>query len=114
MSAVNVANSTEKDFVISRLIDASPKRLYSAWTYPDELAKWWGPRGYDSICEIDLKVGGKFRITMLSSNGGRYPMTGVFHELIEPERIVWSQNCDEHNAEWHANVNKHRTAGQAT
>jgi uncharacterized protein YndB with AHSA1/START domain len=76
---------------------AAPRQLvWDAWTDPDQIAQWWGPRGVstprDSI-EIDLRPGGKMRLEMVDdATGQRYPNSGTLLEVDPPARLVWSDD----------------------
>jgi uncharacterized protein YndB with AHSA1/START domain/dihydrofolate reductase len=87
---LNVAPESQSDLVITRLFDAPPELVFQAWTDPVHLAEWWGPKGFTNpVCEIDVRVGGAIRIHMRAPNGVVYPMTGVFKEISEPNRLVF-------------------------
>jgi uncharacterized protein YndB with AHSA1/START domain len=105
------STTTDQDFIISRIIDAEPACVFKAWTDPQQLGKWWGPRVFTSKCESDLRVGGTFRFTMVSPEDHEYPITGVYREIKEPSNLVWVQSCDEHPDDWHELVNQHRPKG---
>ncbi len=82
MSTINTESiGTERDFVISRTIDATPASVFKAWTDPKELAQWWAPRIFTNKCQIDLQVGEEYRITMRSPEGIEYPISGVYLEI---------------------------------
>ena len=70
------------DFVISRVFDAPREVVFRTWSEPQELAKWWGPRGMSTpVCELDFKPGGKYRMVMRDKQGVEYPITGEFREI---------------------------------
>jgi uncharacterized protein YndB with AHSA1/START domain len=76
---------------ITRTFDAPRALVFKAWTDPKMLARWWGPHQFTNpVCELDARPGGKIRIDMRGPEGTIYPMTGVFHEIVEPERLVFS------------------------
>ena len=68
--------------------------MWKAWTDPDHLTRWWGPRGLStpiSTIEVDLRPGGAFRFTMVSdADGTEYPSDMAFREIVEPERLVFA------------------------
>jgi uncharacterized protein YndB with AHSA1/START domain len=76
---------------------AAPRQLvWDAWTDPDQMAQWWGPRGVttprDSI-ELDLRPGGRMAFDMVDdATGSRYPNAGTFLEVEPPARIVWADD----------------------
>ncbi len=81
----------ERELVVTRLIDAPRALVFKAWTQPEHIARWWGPRGFTTIgCAMDIRVGGRFRCGMRSPEGTDYWKVGVYRELVEPERIVFT------------------------
>ena len=81
----------ERELVVTRLIDAPRALVFKAWTQPEHIARWWGPRGFTTIgCDMDIRVGGRFRCGMRSPEGTDYWKVGVYRELVEPERIVFT------------------------
>ncbi len=82
-----------KELTLTRVFDAPRERVWKAWTDPKLLAQWWGPNGFTSpVCEVDPRPGGKILIHM-SGFGMLAPMTGVFKEVVEPERLVFTQKA---------------------
>lgn len=79
----------DRILAFSRVIDAPRELVWRVWTTPEYVAQWWGPPGCEnSDCEIDLRVGGEFRLTMLIPNGDSYPCSGRFKEVDPPNRFV--------------------------
>jgi uncharacterized protein YndB with AHSA1/START domain len=79
------------EFVITRVFDAPRELVFKAWTDPKRVARWWGPFGFTNpVCELDVRPGGAIRIHMRGPDGTIYPMTGVYHEIVEPERLVFT------------------------
>jgi uncharacterized protein YndB with AHSA1/START domain len=77
--------------VLTRVLDAPRELVFKAWTDPKQVGRWWGPNGFTSpVCEVDARAGGTIRIDMRGPDGRVYPMRGVFRELVEPERIVFT------------------------
>src|SRR5579871_4962532 len=76
---------------------AAPRQLvWDAWTDPDQIAQWWGPRGIttprESI-ELDLRPGGRMAFEMVDdATGIRYPNSGTILEVEPPARLVWSDD----------------------
>jgi uncharacterized protein YndB with AHSA1/START domain len=78
----------ELTLVVRRTIGASPERVFDAWTKPERLRLWWGPR--DVTCtaaEVDLRVGGRYRIANQFPDGRVVWISGQF-ECIEPPRLL--------------------------
>jgi uncharacterized protein YndB with AHSA1/START domain len=81
----------EQELVLTRVFDASRELVFKAWTDPKRVAQWWRPRGFTNpVCELDVRPGGAIRIHMRGPDGTVYPMTGVYQEVVEPERIVFT------------------------
>lgn len=75
--------------VAARVINASRDRIWTAWTDPDHLAKWWGPNGFsNTFHEFNPVPGGAWRFTMHGPGGRDYANEIIFAELTKPERIV--------------------------
>jgi uncharacterized protein YndB with AHSA1/START domain len=87
---VDVNASDYPPLKITRVFDAPRELVFKAWTDVEHLKRWWGPRDFTNpVCEIDVRRGGAIRIDMRSPDGTVYPMTGVFQEVIAPERLVF-------------------------
>jgi uncharacterized protein YndB with AHSA1/START domain len=95
------AYSAEQEIVITRVFDASREQVWKTWTDPEHLVRWWGPKDFTApACTIDLCVGGKYLFCMRSPEGQNYWSTGVYREIVEPERIV----CTDSFADEQGNV----------
>jgi uncharacterized protein YndB with AHSA1/START domain len=80
-----------REVVIMRVLDAPRSVVFKAWTDPKHVAQWWGPDGFTNpVCEMDVRPRGAIRIHMRGPDGTVYPMTGVYQEIIEPERLVFT------------------------
>ena len=81
----------ERTVAITRVFDAPRELVWKAWTDPKHMAQWWGPQGFTNpVCEIDVRPGGALRIVMRAPDGAEYPMKGVFREVLQPERLVFT------------------------
>ena len=84
-------NAAAGEFVITRIFDAPPSLVFRAWTDPEHVKRWWGPNGFTMpFCTIDLRVGGVFHYCMRSPDGQDYWGKGVYREIVEPERLVFT------------------------
>ena len=84
-------NESDKSegLVITRVFDAPCELVWKAWTDPEHLKRWWGPKNFTApSCKMDLRVGGKYLFCMHSPDGKDYWTTGVYREIKKPERIV--------------------------
>ncbi|MBI2515436.1 MAG: SRPBCC family protein [Opitutae bacterium] len=95
MSSLSHANPTlaGRELVITRIINAPCQRVYQTWIR--RLPQWWGPHGMSTpVCEMDVRPGGVFRTVMRAPDGTEYPTRGVFLEVVENERIVFTDAFD--------------------
>lgn len=84
-----VKASSDREIVTTRVFDVPRERLFRAWTDPDQLAQWWGPKGFtNTFQEFDLRPGGSWRFVMRGPNGVEHPNENVFVEIVGPERLV--------------------------
>jgi len=83
---------TEQQVLITHVFEAPRERVFKAWTDPDEVAEWYGPEHMSAPRErihIDLRVGGRWELTMVSADGSREFTIGYeVVELVEPELLV--------------------------
>ena len=88
----SAATSTaERELVVTRIIDAPRTLVFKAWTEPEQVARWWGPQGFvTTYCDMDIRPGGAFRCCMRSPSGTDHWKRGVYREIVEPERIVFT------------------------
>lgn len=78
-----------KDFVISRTLDAPRDLVWKAWTDPQHLRQWWGPKGFEVVtCDIDLRPGGVFHYGLKGPDGSTMWGKWVFREIKAPELLV--------------------------
>lgn len=79
------------DLVLERTVDIPRQRVWAAWTQPEHLLHWFTPAPWITVdCEIDLRPGGIFRTVMRSSEGQEHAHVGCYLEVIENERLVWT------------------------
>jgi uncharacterized protein YndB with AHSA1/START domain len=80
------------EIVSTRIMDASPALVFRAWTDPDILQKWWGPKGFtNTFKEYDLRPGGKWVFTMHGPEKGNYENACVFLKIEESSLLVWDR-----------------------
>ncbi|MGY4396789.1 uncharacterized protein YndB with AHSA1/START domain [Sphingomonas sp. UYAg733] len=82
---------------LTRIFNAPRDLVYRLWTDPGYVSLWWGIAGATNpVCEMDVRPGGKWRIHMRTASGTIYPNEFVFLDVIENERLVYSdtQNAD--------------------
>lgn len=83
-------HAAEKAFVFARELSAPRPLVFKAWTEPDQLARWWGPKGMKlEVLAADIRVGGRFHYAMIAPGGETMWGLMVFRELEPTQRIVW-------------------------
>ena len=86
-----VDNPVRQEVNITRIFDAPRELVFKMWTDPELVEKWWGPKDFTNpVCKLDARVGGSMRIVMQGPDGIKYPTRGIFTEITEPERIVFT------------------------
>ena len=84
-----VTTPSDTEILMVREFDAPKSLVYKAYTTPELVSRWWpGRRGEMQSCEIDLRVGGKWRYVMRASEGFEVAFHGEFSEIVENERLV--------------------------
>lgn len=77
------------ELVITRIFDAPCELVWKAWTEPESMKRWWGPKNFTApVIKIDLRIGGKYLYCMRSQEGQDFWSTGMYREIVELERIV--------------------------
>jgi uncharacterized protein YndB with AHSA1/START domain len=83
-----------KTLEFTRLFDAPQELVWRAWTEPEMLMKWWGPKNFTApVCKVDLRVGGKYLFCMRGAARPNMPeqdfwSTGTYKEISPMDRIV--------------------------
>jgi uncharacterized protein YndB with AHSA1/START domain len=87
------AMTAAREVTIVRVFDAPREAVWRAWTEPEQLARWWGKRGWNTPVEsiaLDVRPGGVFRLNSINdADGSEMPMEAVFSEVVEPERLAF-------------------------
>lgn len=79
------------DLIFERIVDVPRELIWRAWTRPEHLKPWFCPLPWTTIdCEIDLRPGGIFRTVMRSPEGKQFPNLGCYLEVVENQRLVWT------------------------
>lgn len=86
----------ETELAIIRTFNAPREMVFDAWTKPELLKRWFGPRRWQlTECEIDLRPGGRWRYVMTSDSGEVMGMSGTFRDISPPERLVSTEEFDD-------------------
>ena len=88
------------DFIASRVFDAPRALVFRAFSDCADLVNWWGPNGWTlPVCEMDFRPGGTWSYCMQSPNGEKSCGASTYHEIVEPERIVYTDAFTDANGE---------------
>jgi uncharacterized protein YndB with AHSA1/START domain len=83
---------TDREILITREFDAPKHLVYKAWATPELVRRWWsGHQGEMTTCEMDLRVGGRWRYVMVADGGFEVAFHGEYREIVPNERIVTTQ-----------------------
>ncbi|HEX6113226.1 MAG TPA: SRPBCC domain-containing protein [Geminicoccaceae bacterium] len=90
---------------LSRSFAAPRERVFRAFTAPAQMVKWWGPKGWTvPACTLDARAGGAWRTVMRSPEGKDHIVSGVYRELLPPERLVFTWGWENDGARGHETV----------
>lgn len=85
------SNNSDKVLEMIELFDATPESVFNAWTVKKEFISWYGPEGFSvPFCEMDVRIGGKWRACIRSMDGSEYWMQGIYKEIIKPVKLVFT------------------------
>ena len=92
MDTTQHQESTQLSISISRSYRVAPEKVWRAWTEPQALSQWFGPGKNPSVitAEIDLRVGGRYRIAFETPEGETHEATGVYQEVVPHRRLVFT------------------------
>lgn len=83
--------NSKLDLSFERVVDMPVALIWQAWTTPERLMPWFCPLPWKTVaCEIDLRPGGLFSTVMRSPEGKDFPNQGCYLEVIENEKLVWT------------------------
>lgn len=94
---LKVTTPSDREIAMTRVFDAPRRLVWEAHTKPELLKRWLGVHNgwILAVCDIDLKVGGRYRYVWRGPQGVEMGMGGVFHEIVAPERMVATEKFDE-------------------
>jgi uncharacterized protein YndB with AHSA1/START domain len=79
---------------LERVLDAPVALVFACWTQKQHMQRWWGPGSFTNpVCEMDVRVGGAWRIVMRAPDGTEYPCEGEYLEVVPNERLVFTNNA---------------------
>ena len=84
-----VAEPATQEIVMTCVFDAPRELVFQAYTDPNAIPKWWGPKRMTTAVErMEVRPGGIWRFVQSEPDGGPYAFFGVYHAIVPPERIV--------------------------
>lgn len=91
MNDANVESVARREVVITRDFDAPARLLFEAFRQPEYLKRWFGPKGWPlTLCEVDFRVGGRFRFAMTGPDGVQgAAFGGEYREIVPDRKIVY-------------------------
>jgi uncharacterized protein YndB with AHSA1/START domain len=90
MAKTNViAEPGKQEIIITRILDAPRDLVFKAYTDPNVIPQWWGPRDLTTVVDqMEVRPGGIWRFVHRDAEGNEYGFHGVYHDVVSPERIV--------------------------
>lgn len=89
--STSAATTSDRELTITRTFNAPRRLVWEAWTKPEHLSHWSGPQGFTTpFSEMDFRLGGTYRTCLRSPVGQDHWVQGVYREIIEPERLVFT------------------------
>jgi len=86
---LTVTTPSEREIVLTRSFDAPRRLVFEAYSKPEYVKRWWGPRRFEMpVCEMDFRPGGAYRVVHRGRNGEEFAFRGQYREIVPPERIV--------------------------
>ena len=87
---------SEREITITRVFDAPARLLFEAYSKPEHIMQWFGPKGWPvTLCEIDFRVGGRFRFAMTGPSGRQNtPFGGEYLEIVTNRKIVYDNGFE--------------------
>jgi uncharacterized protein YndB with AHSA1/START domain/predicted enzyme related to lactoylglutathione lyase len=93
--SLKVTTPAPNEIVLTRTFDAPWELVYEALTTPTLIRRWWGAkRGTMTVCEVDLRVGGRYRFAMKTNSGMEIAFSGEWRELSPPDRMVHTERFE--------------------
>lgn len=92
MTPLPSAKTPECEIVSTRIVNVSAEHVFKAWTDPNHLKNWWGPKGFtNTFNEFDLRPGGKWSFIMHGPDKGNYHNECEFIQIEKPTLVAWKR-----------------------
>jgi len=84
-------DTNDRTLTLKRTLKAPLKLVWDAWTQPEHIAQWWGPKGMETkVVEHDFREEGKWKYTMMMPDGNEFIAEGIYLEIVPLQKIVSS------------------------
>lgn len=94
-SSLTLTFPSERELVMTRVLNAPRELVFVAMTQPEHVRHWYGLREHTmTVCEIDLRVGGRWRFVTQMEGGSEFAFSGVYQEITPPERVVFTEGFE--------------------
>lgn len=104
-AAKPMSETAQHELVITRTFDAPRALVFRAWSTPEHMVRWMGPPSHPAkSCTMDFRVGGAYRACLRSVDGKEHCMRGIYREIAEPERLVFTFSWEEEGERGRENV----------
>ncbi len=91
------SNTSDRELLLTRTLNAPVNLVWEAWTKPEHLANWWGPNGFtNTISDMDVKPGGAFNLIMHGPDGTDYDNQSMYMEVVPLKKIVFEHKTYPH------------------
>ena len=99
-SALTVTMPSDREIVMTRVFDAPRRLVFEACTKPEHLLRWFGPHSCPLVeCQVDLRVGGRWRYILRGPDGRNMGMRGVYREIAPYHRLISTESFDDYPGE---------------
>src|SRR4029079_2312253 len=97
----NVERISDREFAVTRLFDAPPRMVFTAWSDPSLFQRWWVPKSATGVslvsCDMDVRTGGKYRLEFAAGDQ-TMAFFGKYLDVVPDQRIVWTNDEGEEGA----------------
>jgi uncharacterized protein YndB with AHSA1/START domain len=92
--------TSERELTIKRVFNAPRSLVFKVWTQPKHFSRWLGPKDFTTtFCQMDVRLGGTYRACIRSPEGTDHWLQGVYREIVEPERLVFTFAWEDENGQ---------------
>jgi uncharacterized protein YndB with AHSA1/START domain len=108
-------SASDRSIIVTHIFDAPRETVFRAWTEPEMLAQWFAPEPLTvPRAEVDLRPGGHYTLVMRDPDGNEFTSTGVYREVVAPERVVYTDSAESMPSDWVDMLNEARGQAKGT